>query len=53
MTKLRLGAGAAVMTLVSVVGVTSCADDAQTSCTPVALAYLGVLTGPDASKKIR
>ena len=49
MTKLRLGAGAAVMTLVSVVGVTSCADDAQTSCTPVALAYLGVLTGPDAS----
>lgn len=35
--------------LVAAVGLTSCSQDDQASCPPLALAFLGVLTGPDAS----
>ncbi len=49
MTTRRVIAPMVALMLVAAVGLTSCSQDDQASCPPLALAFLGVLTGPDAS----
>jgi branched-chain amino acid transport system substrate-binding protein len=49
MTTRRVIATVVALMLVAAAGLTSCSSDEQASCPPLALAFLGVLTGADAS----
>lgn len=49
MTTRRVIATMVALMLVAAAGLTSCSQDDQAGCPPLALAFLGVLTGPDAS----
>jgi branched-chain amino acid transport system substrate-binding protein len=45
----RVAAAAVGLMMLAAVGATACSPDEQAGCPPLALAFLGVLTGPDAS----
>jgi len=49
MTTRRVMAAAMALMLMAAGGLVSCSSDDQAGCPPLALAFLGVLTGPDAS----
>jgi branched-chain amino acid transport system substrate-binding protein len=49
MTPRRILTSVMAVVLLAAVGLTSCTSDEQAGCPPLALAFLGVLTGPDAS----